>query len=354
MSLSFVDFLRGQKMRNGPTVVCGIVFSFLAVMIFIGCRDRKAGEFEQNQKELQGSVEDLQDNIQKMNKKIDELEKTELEIQRMVEQIRKDIQKMQESISAFETKKYEEIKQAAGTGDSKVGDTKTWKDEYVITLSPVDDIREFGVNWYKPIDAKEISDKMPKEIKRWPRAKYKLQKSFKITLGDADDNEIIALMDFKTPEEDHFPFDLYLDKDRDLNLAEDFIENKESIRGIKVAYKDGSTENYSMKMHSYYYSSESGNVGITCGSHTGRRGVIDTGEQKIPILIYDNNCNGIFSDADDYIFVDWDLDGRINGKHDDKEYRSLYSPLELQGGKYKVAEIDPAGRRLVLKRQKNN
>lgn len=338
-------------MRNRPIVVCGIVFSFLAAMAFAGCRDKKAGEFEQNQKELQGSVEDLQDNIQKMNKKIDELEKTELEIQRMVEQIRKDIQKMQESILAFETKKYEEIKKAAGTGDSKVGDTKTWKDEYVVKLRPVDNIGEFGVNWYKPIDAKEISDKMPKEVKRWPRAKYKLQKSLKITLGDAEDNEIIALMDFQTPDKDHFPFDLYLDKDRDLDLAEDFIENKESIRGIKVAYKDGSTENYSMKMHSYYYSSESGNVGITCGSLTGRYGIIEAEEQKIPILIYDNNCNAILSDADDYIFVDWDLDGKINGKLDDKEYRSLYSSLELPGGTYKVAEIDPAGRRLVLRRQ---
>ena len=225
---------------------------------------------------------------------------------------------------------------------------KGWKDEYVITLKSTGDIRKyFGVNWYRPHMIDSISAEKPDFIKAIPKVRHRMQRYLILRLGDAQNNQIAGVMDFKKPDVKHFPFDLYLDRDRNGNLAEDFIIDTRHIEGLSAAYSDGTTEDYALQLYSY--SDEP--VGVAYQSHAGRYGILEADRKRIQILVIDNTGNGIFNDADDVILLDWDLDGKLDGSHQAKEYRPLYSLLELPGGSYRVAEFDAPGRRMMLRRQ---
>ena len=223
-----------------------------------------------------------------------------------------------------------------------------WKDEYVIRLKSTGDIRKyFGVNWYRPHKVARIFTEKPDFINALPKFRYEMQRYLILRLGDAENNHIAAAMDFRKPDRKHFPFDLYLDRDRDGDLAEDFITDSERIKGISTPYKDGTTESYAL--HLYAYSNEP--IAVAYQSHAGRYGILEADRKRIQILVIDNSGNGIFNDADDVILLDWDLDGKIDGSHQADDDRPLYSPLELPGGRYRVAEFDTPGRRMALRRQ---
>jgi hypothetical protein len=227
-----------------------------------------------------------------------------------------------------------------------------WSDEYTVEMKPMNDIRrQFGVNWYRPHKVGTISTEKPDSINTLPKFKHEMQRYLILRLGDAEENQIIGVMDFRKPSMDHFPFDLYLDRDRDGDLAEDFIEDRRHIEGICASYKDGTTENYALHLYSY---SGLERMGVAHQSHAGRYGVLEADEKRIQVLVIDNSGNGIFNDDDDVVLLDWDLDGIINGSHqagagDD---RPLYSVLQLPGGAYRVVEFDAAGRRMVLRRER--
>ena len=143
-----------------------------------------------------------------------------------------------------------------------------WKDEYIVELKPTPDIRrQFGVNWYRPHKVDTISAEKPDSINTLPKFKHEMQRYLILRLGDAGKNQIIGVMDFRKPSMDHFPFDLYLDRDRDGNLAEDFIENRKHIEGIRASYKDGTTENYALHLYSY---SGLERIAVAFQSHAGR------------------------------------------------------------------------------------
>jgi len=225
-----------------------------------------------------------------------------------------------------------------------------WRDEYVIKLEPTGDIRkEFGVNWYRPHRVARISTEKPDLINTLPKFKYEMQRYLTLRLGDAENNEIVGVMDFRKPDRNHFPFDLYLDRDRDGDLAEDFIEDRRHIKGICAAYNDGTVENYSLNLYSYSTNSEP--IGVAYQSRAGRYGILEADKKRIQLLVIDNSGNGIFNDDDDVILLDWDLDGKIDGSHQADDDRPLYSLLELPGASYRVAEFDAQGRRMVLRRQ---
>jgi len=226
-----------------------------------------------------------------------------------------------------------------------------WKEEYVIKLKSIDDIsRQFGVNWYRPHRVARISTEKPDLINTLPKFRHEMQRYLTLRLGDAENNEIVGVMDFRKPDKNHFPFDLYLDRDRDGDLVEDFIEDRKHIEGISVPYKDGTTENYALNLYSYSTSSEP--IGVAYQSHAGRYGILEADKKRIQILVLDNSGNGIFNDDDDVILLDWDMDGKIDGSHRADDDRPLYSLFELPGGKYRVVEFDAPGRRMILRRQK--
>jgi len=223
-----------------------------------------------------------------------------------------------------------------------------WKDEYIVELKPMPDIRrQFGVNWYRPHKVDTISAEKPDSINTLPKFKHEMQRYLILRLGDAEENQIIGVMDFRKPSMDHFPFDLYLDRDRDGNLAEDFIVNRKHIERIHAPYKDGTTENYALHIYSY---SGLERIAAAYQSHAGRYGILEADRKRIQVLVIDNSGNAIFNDDDDVILLDWDLDGKIDGSHQADDKRPLYSSLELPGGLYQVAKFDEPGRRMVLRR----
>lgn len=227
-----------------------------------------------------------------------------------------------------------------------------WKDEYIVELKPTGDIRrQFGVNWYRPHKVDTISTEKPDYINTLPKFKYEMQRYLILRLGDAEKNQIIGAMDFRKPSMNHFPFDLYLDRDRDGNLAEDFIVNRQHIEGICAHYKDGTTENYALHLYSY---SGLERIAAAYQSLAGRYGILEADQKRIQILVIDNSGNAIFNDDDDVILLDWDLDGKIDGSHQADDDRPLYSLLELSGGLYQVAKFDAPGRRMVLRRTRVN
>jgi len=227
------------------------------------------------------------------------------------------------------------------------GGQKGWKSKYAIQLKPVNRITEqFGVNWYRPHKVATISTDKPDSLNALPKFKYEIQRYLTLRLGDAENNQIIGVMDFSKPDRQHFPFDLYLDRDRDGNLAEDFIDDRTHMKGIKVPYKDGTTEDYSL--HLYSYSNEP--IGVAYQSHAGRYGILEADQKRIQILVIDNTGNGVFNDDDDVILMDWDIDGKLDGTHQANEHRPLYSLLKLRDVSYRVVQLDAPGRHMVLRR----
>ena len=226
-------------------------------------------------------------------------------------------------------------------------DPKEWKDEYIVELKAIDDIRisKFGVNWYRPHRLEKVSTEKPDFIKSLPTFKYDMQRYLTFRLGNAEDNQIFAVIDFRKPDQKYFPFDLYLDRERNGNLVDDFIENSKHITGIQIPYDDGTTESYSLNLYSCGES-----VRLAYQSLTGRYGFFDVDHTRIQLLVLDNTGDGIFNDREDVILMDWDLDGKIDGSHQADEEVPLYSLLELPGVSYQVVEFDPPGRRMVLQR----
>ena len=95
-----------------------------------------------------------------------------------------------------------------------------WEDEYVIELKPTGDInKEFGVDWNRPHSVGSISTSKPDFISILPKFRYQMQQYLILRLGDAENNQIAGVMDFMKPDQKYPPFDLYLDRDRDGDLA---------------------------------------------------------------------------------------------------------------------------------------
>lgn len=226
-------------------------------------------------------------------------------------------------------------------------DPKDWKEEYVVELNTVDNITssKFGVNWFSPHKL-NISTEKTDFITSLPSFKYDMQRYLTLRLGDAENNQITAVVDFRKPDRNYFPFDLYLDRDRDGDLAEDFIENNKHFTGVQVPYSDGTTESYSLNLYSY---SNDDSLHFSYQSHAGRYGFFNVGQTKVQFLVIDNNVNGIFNDREDVILMDWDLDGKIDGSHQADEDVPLYSLLKLPGVTYQVVKFDPPGRSMILK-----
>jgi len=225
-----------------------------------------------------------------------------------------------------------------------------WKDEYVIKLGPTNDIRrEFGVNWFRPHRFGSISTEKPDFINALPQFKHEMQRYLTLRLGNAENNQIFGVMDFRKPDRNHFSFDLYLDRDRDGDLAEDFVADRNHITGICVPYDDGTVENYALS--AYSYSTDNEFIGVAYQSHAGRYGILEADKKRIQLLVIDNSGNAIFNDDDDVILLDWDLDGEIDGSHKTDDDRPMYSLLKLPGGSYRVVEFDEPGRRMVIRRE---
>ena len=225
-----------------------------------------------------------------------------------------------------------------------------WKDEYVIQLKTTNRItEEFGVDWYRPHTVDSISSDKPDFVNALPKFKYEMQRYLTLRLGDAENNQIIGVMDFRRPDRKQFPFDLYLDRDRDGNLAEDFIEDRRHVKGVCVPYKDGTTEDYSVNLYSYSVEP----IGVAYQVLAGRYGIFEADKKRIQLLVIDNNGNAIFNDDVDVIVLDWNMDGRLDGSHQANDHRPLYTPLELPGGVYRVLEFDAPGRRMILKKARD-
>ena len=225
-----------------------------------------------------------------------------------------------------------------------------WKDEYTIELKGIEDVTvaPFDVTWFRPSGIQNISTEKPDFIKSPPPFKYQMQRYLTLHLGNAENNQIFGVIDFRKPEQKFFPFDLYLDRNGDGNLADDFIGNNERIMGVQVPYNDGTTENYSLHIYSYF---DGEAIELAYRSLAGRYGVFPVGRKSVQFLILDYNPNGIFNDRKDLILVDWDLDGKFDGQCDANPGTvALYSPLALPGATYHVAEIDPPGQRMVLRK----
>jgi chaperonin cofactor prefoldin len=229
-----------------------------------------------------------------------------------------------------------------------------WGERYTVKLrSIVADEQNFRINWGKPFSAKNVSPKKPDIVKKTPKFKYANQLYFFLELGDAADNRIVGVIDFATTDKKYFPFDLYLDKNRNGNLADNLIPNFNStclsyiVSGIKVPYKDGTTEDYALEL---YAPQQGGKVSVWYQPKAGRYGVLEANKKRIGILVLDNSGKGLFNDSEEAILMDWNLDGTIDGSSQAQNDRELYSALELPGATYRVTEIDPAGRYLTLSR----
>jgi hypothetical protein len=291
-------------------------------------------------------VQDIQ-----MGTRMDALEMVNTEYSKQIEELssRQQSQKTSESVSP-------PVKKAPGQLFVDVNNPKGpvgWGEQYTVQLrAVVADKQNFGIDWGVPFSAKGISANKPDIVKKTPKFKNANQIYFFLKLGDADDNRMAGVIDFAATDKKYFPFDLYLDKDHDGDLAEDFVPDIDAdgdthhVRGIKVPYKDGITEEYSMEI----YAVQDGEISVWYQPKAGRYGILEANQKRIGILILDTTGNGLFNDSDDVILMDWNFDGGIDGSHQAGEKRGLYSVLELPGVKYHVEKLDEAGRHLTVAR----
>lgn len=221
-----------------------------------------------------------------------------------------------------------------------------WKDQYIVDLKPTHNLGDFKLNWFKPVRAEMLAEK-PDNITLLPDFHYDTQKFIAIYLGDANENSFVGVIDFRSQDKTTHPaFDLYLDVDGDGDFAEDFVVDKRKIE-IQIPYEDAPPQ----KHHIHVYSSQNnGVILILYQCRTGRYGLIDNGDTKIPVLIIDGHPNGIFDDSDDYILLDWDLDGQLDASHQTEGYLPLFSDLKLPDATFVVTDIDPAGTQLTIQK----
>ena len=224
-----------------------------------------------------------------------------------------------------------------------------WKDTYIVTLKPVHNLSsDFKVDWYKPGEAAMFS-KEPGNIKSLPEFGYDTQRYIALYLGDTNDNQFTGVIDFDSRDKNTYPaFDLYLDRDRDGDLAEDFIVDKANVK-LEVPYEGAPPQEYHIRIYSVR---NDGNVRIIYQCLTVRYGFINKDDTQIPLLIMEDTPNGVFNNSDDFILMDWDLDGKLDGSHQTKGYLPLFSDLNLPGATFTVTSLDPAGQELTLQKLK--
>jgi len=224
-----------------------------------------------------------------------------------------------------------------------------WKDEYVIGLKKTGNVEtQFCVDYYSPIGRDLfLESKKPEWVTKLPDFKYAKQIYFSIPLGDGKKNEIACVIDINELQPGKFNYDLYLDKDGDGDLAEDFIENKDYIDNILVHYNDGSVESYAI---SFWLRKKEGGYRMVYYRLSGRYGVFKADKKRIQVLVLDDDCNGVFNDACDEIYIDWNFDGKIKCTYQEEKSVCISDIVEFPGASYRIAEIHPAGKKLVLKR----
>jgi BMFP domain-containing protein YqiC len=311
--------------------------------------------------EIKGDINTIRQNQLQTKNLAEQTAQEQIQSRKMIEDTHNGIQELKESIDALKrridelskpTAKQDSPKKpkpkAAAGGKENAGANKPdvkpdWQDQYVVQLESVDSIDErFHVDWYRPHKTGSYNQK-PDSIKILPKFRYKTQKYFFIQLGNSQDNHIDCIADFTKHEIGPASLDIYLDKDRNGDLTEDIVSDCQNITGIQIPFKDGTTENYSLNLYGmdiFFYQTLSG-----------RYGIIETNVGKLPVLVMDNNGNGIFNDTEDLIIPDWNMDGTINGSSRANEYCPLYSVLKFPGALYRVAQIDEPGRSMTLKRQ---
>jgi len=315
--------------------------------------------------EIKGDINTIRQNQLQTKNLAEQTAQEQIQSRKMIEDTHNTIPKLKESIDALKRRidelskptakqdppKKSKPKAAAEGKDNtaaKKPDIKPdWQDQYIVNLESVDSIDErFNVDWYRPHCTCVGSDEKPDAVKVSPKFKHKKQRYFFIELGNAEDNRVNFIADFTIHEIGPATLDIYLDKDRDGDFAEDYIDNPKRIKNIKIPSKDGTYENYSLNLYPL-----SSIYKFCYRTLSGRNGSIETDVGRIPILIMDNNSNGIFNDTEDLILVDWNTDGKLNGSSSANEYCPLYSVLKFSGASYRVVQIDAPGRCLTLKRQ---
>jgi uncharacterized coiled-coil protein SlyX len=288
-----------------------------------------------------------------LDARINSVEQQNAEYKEKIEELSRRLPSQKKSVSASDSSS-RPAKKTSGqvfVDVNNPGGTVGWDKQYTVQLrAVVADQQNFLIDWGVPFAARDISPNKPDIVKKTPKFKYANQLYFFLKLGDAADNRIAGVIDFAPTDKKYFPFDLYVDKDRDGDLAEDFISASDAIssnhqvRGIRVPYKDGTTEEYSMEI----YAVQDGEISVWYQPKAGRYGELEANQKRMGILILDTTGNGLFNDAEDVILMDWDFDGGIDGSYQGNGKRGLYSVLELPGVKYRVTEIDEAGRRLTI------
>ena len=218
-----------------------------------------------------------------------------------------------------------------------------WAKEYSLELKATDKISEYGVTWYQPGRVAMLGVKEPAEGLTLPQFRYDGQEYVAFTFGDSRENTFLGVVDYDTKDASrYFSFDLRLDLDLDGNLAEEPVVD-DGIVWLKVPYKDGAAENYGIKVYSIQ---SNGSRMISYEVLSGRTGMIKSGNFDVGLLVIDGNCNGIFNDSSDIVLIDRDLDGKIDSTAEQRI--GLLEELHLPGAIYKIKEIDPAGRNVIL------
>ncbi|MFC1738670.1 TlpA family protein disulfide reductase [Planctomycetota bacterium] len=238
--------------------------------------------------------------------------------------------------------------------DNPEGDSG-WKDEYEFWLRPAFDLHEnYGLRGWKPF-AVEASEEKPEGFPELPEFKHDMQRFLTFELGNTKENVFYGVADFDKPEEEYFPFDLYVDTDRDGEFEEigkleerDGNGRPDTFR-MWVPYKDDDSDQYAIWLWSYLKKGP-GDPSFSYFVKSARYALFRANKKVIQVLVMDNTGNGIFNDESDRIVLDWDLDGMIECE-DRNGMRPLYEPFGIGGEVYRVTECDPRGRRMVIRKQ---
>ncbi|MFH2050491.1 MAG: InlB B-repeat-containing protein, partial [bacterium] len=216
-------------------------------------------------------------------------------------------------------------------------------------LTYTDDLSSFGANWYNPEGA--TITKTPPEVLALPVFSGDEQIYGVIPLGDSGDHEFNFAVDLFGIQENLQKVKVYFDRNNNKDLTDDGepiqIQALQSskISTFNILYSTGEIRPYSFKMYDYFADWDQ-EYHVAYYRDCGWMGEVEIiqGQVSVPILILDNNADGIYnSEGVDYVCIDLNGNGSPEAHHQSEELIRNFDPFFIFNEAYAVNTVAKDG-----------
>ncbi len=211
---------------------------------------------------------------------------------------------------------------------------------YTTTLQYSSNLDQWNITYFMPVG---IDLSQTKSSNDWIEPQAAGNQRFFGILHFGENTQVGVILDVLDQVESRmiFSFDGDVDfSDNSILMTSDQVISQPVE--FQITYSDGSAEPYAIKA---YYLTDRAPGELLYYRASLREGTIQLPDQTLPIAIFDDNADGLYSDLENIeVKVDLNLDGFVG---DDERFYAV-SPIKIADTYYKVAEISPSGVQITL------